>query len=374
MIPPGSTTPVHDHLTWGLIGLYKGRQQEIVYRRVDQGETEGHAKLEVLEVRELKPGDIYYLLPPEGDIHAVKTITRFAPSVSIHVLGNGTGCVWRNQYNLKKVYALFALDTPTHPVKRRKIMPKFDIPQPPVFDRVEDERLYRKQRLAAALRIFARLGFSEGIAGHITARDPEFPDHFWVNPFGVYFGHICVSNLILVDTEGEVVKGNYPVNRAAFAIHSQVHEARLDIIAAAHAHSLYGKTWSTLHRLLDPLTQDACAFYEDHELFDEYKGVVLDPSEGKRIAEALGNKKAIILPNHGHLTVGHTVDEAAWWYITFERSAQAQLLAEAAGKPIPIDPDTARLAQSQVGKHKHGWFSFQPLYDKIVREEPDLLD
>ena len=69
---------------------------------MDQGETEGHAKLEVLEVLELKSGDIYYLLPPQGDIHAVKTITRFAPSVSIHVLGNDTGCVWRNQYNLKQ--------------------------------------------------------------------------------------------------------------------------------------------------------------------------------------------------------------------------------------------------------------------------------
>lgn len=252
-------------------------------------------------------------------------------------------------------------------------MPKFERSQPPVFERVEDERLHRKQRLAAAFRLFARFGFSEGTAGHITARDPEFTDHFWVNPFGVYFGHIRVSDLILVDREGEVVKGNYPVNRAAFAIHSQVHEARPDIVAAAHAHSLYGKAWSSLHRLLDPLTQDACAFYEDHALFKDYNGVVLDTKEGKRIAEALGNKKAVILRNHGHLTVGQTVDEAAWWYISFERSAQAQLLAEAAGKPIPIDPDTARFAQSQVGRHLRGWFSFQPLYERIVREEPNLL-
>lgn len=99
VIPPGSTTPVHDHLAWGLIGLYKGRQEETVYQRVDKGNEEGHAKLEVVEVRQLKPGDIYQLLPPEGDIHAVKTTTIFAPSVSIHVLGNDTGCIWRHQYN-----------------------------------------------------------------------------------------------------------------------------------------------------------------------------------------------------------------------------------------------------------------------------------
>lgn len=127
-------------------------------------------------------------------------------------------------------------------------------------------------------------------------------------------------------------------------------------------------------RLLDPLTQDACAFYQDHALFDDYKGVVLDTSEGQRLAQALGAKKAIILRNHGILTVGHTVDEAAWWYISLERSCQAQLLAEAAGKPIAIDDEIATLTQTQVGTHYGGWFSFQPLYDRIVKEEPDLLE
>ncbi|OKH41324.1 class II aldolase/adducin family protein [Calothrix sp. HK-06] len=263
---------------------------------------------------------------------------------------------------------------PTLLVKRKKTMSQFDRPEPPIFQTVEEERLHRKQRLAAAFRLFARFGFSEGIAGHITARDPEFTDHFWVNPLGTYFGHIRVSNLILVDREGEVVKGNARLNRAAFAIHSQIHEARPDVIAAAHAHSLYGKSWSTLGRLLDPLTQDACAFYQDHALFDDYKGVVLDTSEGQRLAQALGAKKAIILRNHGILTVGHTVDEAAWWFITLERSCQAQLLAEAAGKPIAIDDEIATLTQTQVGTHDGGWFSFQPLYDRIVKEEPDLLE
>ena len=253
-------------------------------------------------------------------------------------------------------------------------MSKIDLPQPPTFERVEDERLHRKQRLAAAFRLFARYGFDEGIAGHITARDPELADHFWVNPFGMYFGHIRVSDLLLVNHKGEVVEGDKPVNVAAFAIHSQVHQARPDVVAAAHAHSTYGKSWSSLGRLLDPLTQDACSFYEDHSLFDDYTGVVLDTQEGKRIATALGDRKAAILRNHGLLTVGHSVDEAAWWFITMDRSCQAQLMAEAAGKPVVIDPDTASLTYSQIGSHYMGWFSFQSLYDKIVRQEPDLLD
>ncbi|WP_040483810.1 class II aldolase/adducin family protein [Lyngbya aestuarii] len=251
---------------------------------------------------------------------------------------------------------------------------KFDLPQPPTFETIEAERQHRKQRLAAALRLFADYGFDEGVAGHITARDPEWPDLFWVNPFGMYFGQIRVSDLLLVNQKGEVVQGDKPVNAAAFAIHSQIHQARPDVVAAAHAHSIHGKAWSCLGRRLDPLTQDACAFYQDHALFDDYTGVVLDLSEGKRIAQTLGERKALILRNHGLLTVGHSVDETAWWFITMERSAQAQLMAEAAGKPILIEPDVASLTYSQIGSHFMGWFSFQSLYDKIVRQQPDLLE
>lgn len=247
-------------------------------------------------------------------------------------------------------------------------------PPMPVFQTVAEERLHRKQRLASAFRLFAKFGFSEGVAGHITARDPELHDHFWVNPFGMHFAHIRVSDLILVNEKGDVVEGNRPVNEAAFAIHSRLHMARPDVVAAAHAHSLYGKTWASLGRLLDPLTQDACAFYEDHALFDPFSGVVLSEGEGVKLAAALGNKKAAILQNHGILTVGATIEAAAWWYISMEDAARAQLLAEAAGTPKPIPHDVAKLTHSQVGTEQGGYYSFQPLWDWIVAEEPDLLD
>jgi ribulose-5-phosphate 4-epimerase/fuculose-1-phosphate aldolase len=253
-------------------------------------------------------------------------------------------------------------------------MPELKIPMPPQFTSVDEERTYRKQRLAAGFRLFSRFGFDEGVAGHITARDPELTDHFWVNPFGMHFGHIRASDLLLVNHEGDVVQGDRPVNAAAFAIHSQVHAARPDAVAAAHSHSTYGRAFSTLGKPLSPITQDACAFYDDHAVFDDYTGVVLDIEEGKRIAHALGDGKAAILRNHGLLTVGQSVDEAVWWFITMERSCQVQLLAEAAGDPVLIDPEMAALTSTQVGSHIAGWFSFQPLYDRIVREQPDLLD
>ena len=102
--------------------------------------------------------------------------------------------------------------------------------------------------------------------------------------------------------------------------------------------------------------------------------MVLDVEEGKRIAHALADNKAAILRNHGLLTVGTTVDAAAWWYITMDRSCHVQLMAEAAGDPISIDDECARQTHSQVGGRLAGWLSFQPLYDKIVHEQPDLLE
>ena len=97
VVPPRSATPVHDHLAWGLVGLYAGEQEELVYQH--QGaHDEQHADLLVAERNHLRSGDFYVLLPPDGDIHGVATISE-QPSVSIHLLGNDTGCVWRHAYS-----------------------------------------------------------------------------------------------------------------------------------------------------------------------------------------------------------------------------------------------------------------------------------
>ena len=153
-----------------------------------------------------------------------------------------------------------------------------------------------------------------------------------------------------------------------------MHQARPDVIGAAHSHSLYGKALSATGQRIEPLTQDACAFYEDHELFDDYTGVVNDPLEGQRIAAALGPSRAIILRNHGLLTAATSVDAAAWWFITMERTCQAQLIAKAAGPTVSISPDAAKVTYGQVGSEFAGWFQFQPLYEQIIRTDPDLFD
>jgi ribulose-5-phosphate 4-epimerase/fuculose-1-phosphate aldolase len=248
---------------------------------------------------------------------------------------------------------------------------------PPAFTNVEDERRHRKARLAAAYRIYSRLGYDHWVTGHITVRDPEFPDQFWVNPFPMSWHEIHSSDLLLVDSAGEVVCGDWPVNGAAFAVHAAVHRSRPDVIAVAHAHTPYGQAWAATGRPIEAITQDACAFYGDHAIFDGFSGVVYDAEEGNRLARALGGNKALVLRHHGLLTVGRTVDEAAFWLHLLEKVCQTHLLLAATmpGAELPtIDPTQAGRTHDQVGQSLHGWLGFQPLWAKIISEEPDLLD
>ena len=242
------------------------------------------------------------------------------------------------------------------------------------FANPAEERRNQLEKLAAGFRLFDYFGFNEGVAGHITYRDPEFKDHFWVNPLGVHFSQISVSDLLLVNHDGKVVQGDKDVNVAAFAIHSRLHKARPDVNAAAHSHSIYGRTFSTLGKLLDPISQDACAFYENQGIYKDFSGVVEEVDEGDEIAKALGDKKVAILQNHGILTTGPSVDIALWFYMSMERSCQAQLMAEAAGKPVVIPHETAIKTREFIANDIAAWASYQPAFDKIVKMQPDLLD
>jgi ribulose-5-phosphate 4-epimerase/fuculose-1-phosphate aldolase len=176
----------------------------------------------------------------------------------------------------------------------------------------------------------------------------------------MHFWQIRVSDLILVNEAGAVVLGDEPINAAAFAIHSAIHAARPDVHAACHAHSVHGKAWSVFGKPLDMMTQDALRFYKTHAVYESFGGIVLASEEGARIAECLGSgNKAVILQNYGLLTVGGSVDEAAFWFLSLEKSCQVQLLADAASagnghsKRIVGDEEAA-FTYRQVG----GEFSF----------------
>ena len=252
---------------------------------------------------------------------------------------------------------------------------KLNFPKPPTFDDPYKERAYLKGRLAAAFRIFGKYGFDEGVAGHITLRDPVDPNTFWVNPFGVAFSLMKASDLILVNHDGVVIDGGEVrlLNTAAYMIHSAIHAARPDVMCAAHSHSIYGRTFCSLGRKLDTITQDSCAFHNDHVLYESFNGIVLVEEEGKNIAKALGNCKAALLQNHGLLTVGKSIEETVFWFVSLEKCCRAQLMADAAaggrgGETIKIGEEEAMYTRKTVGSNLAGYFSAKPLFDVIHKE------
>ncbi|KAE8359958.1 class II aldolase/adducin N-terminal [Aspergillus caelatus] len=211
----------------------------------------------------------------------------------------------------------------------------YSFPGIPKFDDPYKSRQWQLEHMAAAFRVFARKGFTEGTAGHISLRDPVQPNTFWINPFGVHFGMLKASDMVQIDEEGQVIGGNkVAVNAAGFKIHSAIHKARPDINAACHTHSVAGKAWSTFGRPLDIISQDTCTFLGIQTVYEDFGGIVLEDAESERITEALGEKnRVVILQNHGILTTGATVDEAAYLFTLMERSCEIQLMVDSTNLP-----------------------------------------
>lgn len=250
-------------------------------------------------------------------------------------------------------------------------------PRRPVFTDIEEERLYRKQRLVAACRAFARHSLDYGFAGHLTVRDPERPECYWTNPMAVHFSQVKLSNLILANHDGEVLEGVYALNQAGFILHAAVHNAHPDIVAMCHMHTVYGTAWAALGRPLDPISQDAACFYEDQVVIKEAAGAVaVEQDAGTQVAGAIKNAKAIIHQNHGLITVSrHSIEAAAFWFIALERCCQQQLLVEATGlKPKMVPPESARYSREHVGSEYIGWLHFQPIYEELLINNPDMFD
>ena len=267
--------------------------------------------------------------------------------------------------------------------------PGFLEPPKLAFSSPEEEREYIKGRLAGAYRIFGHFGLNEGLAGHITVRDPIEPDTFWVNPFGVDFNLIKKSDLLRVDHKGKILDhGKVKVlNKAAFLIHGAIHEARPDVMCAAHTHSVHGRAYCALGKPLDLLSLESCIYHnvslhnpspllipltsagQDHVVF-EGKGIVLAEDEGCDIAQALGDKKAAMLRNHGLLTVGHTIEEAVAWFHVLDKCCHVNLLADAAAngrgaETVKISDEEAEYTRGVVGSHKAGDMMGRALFDLI---------
>jgi ribulose-5-phosphate 4-epimerase/fuculose-1-phosphate aldolase len=156
-------------------------------------------------------------------------------------------------------------------------------------------------------------------------------------------------------------------------IHHAVHIARPDVNCVAHSHSIYGRSFCSLGKTLDTITQDSCAFHNDIALYSSFRGIVLAEDEGIAIAAALGQKKAALLQNHGLLTCGQSIESTIFWFMSLEKCCHAQLLADAAaggtgGQTVKIDEKDAAYTYKTVGTERAGWFSAKPTFDMMEHE------
>lgn len=225
----------------------------------------------------------------------------------------------------------------------------------PVFTDPAQSRAHRKRRLALAYRLFGVLHWGEQGDGHISARDPERLDCFWLLRYGVPFGSATIDDLVLVGPGGRVVDGHGEINPAAYYIHGPVHDARPDVVSVAHTHTPYGTPWSACAEPFSMICQEAAAFHRSTAVFDDGEVDILGVDGGKRIAVALGECKLVILRNHGLLTAGTDVDETVGWYLMAERVAEVHCKAP---RSRPISDDDAGRTAAVATESSVGWKAF----------------
>lgn len=234
----------------------------------------------------------------------------------------------------------------------------------------EEIRAHRKHQVALGYRLLAAQRWGDLGDGHISARDPERTDCFWLLRYGVSYHEAKVSDLVLVGPDGTLAEGEGFVNEAAYFIHHPILAARPEAVSACHVHTGWGTPFSAEVRPLEPITQEACIFFEDHAIFDDEEVQVQSVEAGARIAAALGNKRAIILRNHGLLTVAERVDEAVGSFVFMERAAEAHMKARDA---VPISAEAARFARKDQVRYGAGRIGFRALVARHI-PDPSVVD
>ena len=222
---------------------------------------------------------------------------------------------------------------------------------------IEALRDERKRQVALGYRVFAALGWGDLGDGHISARDPERTDCFWLLDTNVAFRDADVESLVLVNPDGTVANGQRSTNWPAYYIHHPILAARPDVVSVAHTHTPFGTPFAASASLLEPITQEACIFYEDHALFDDEEVQVQSLECGTRIAQVLGRNRGVVLRNHGLLTAGPSVKHSVATFVMMERVAEAHLRAR---DPKPISHNAALYAKADLtaASYLHSVFDF----------------
>ena len=227
---------------------------------------------------------------------------------------------------------------------------------------IEAERLRRKREVALGYRIFASLRWGDLGDGHITARDPEHTDCMWLLRYPVGFERATIDDLVLVRADGTTVDGR-PINTTAYRIHHPIHAARDDVVGVAHTHTPWGTPFCATGRGLEPITQEACQFYDRWAFFDDEEVQVLSSAGGERIAQALGQNQVVLLRSHGLLSTGTSVAETISAFVTLERVTEALMKAPNA---TPISTEAAIIARDDLLGQRSQELSFEFLVQRHV--------
>lgn len=235
-----------------------------------------------------------------------------------------------------------------------------------------------RRDLAAALRLAARYGLQEGICNHFSIVVPGAEDRFLVNPLGLHWSEIRASDLAVVDRDGRVVEGNYPVEPTAFFIHWRIHRAHRGVACVLHTHMPYATALTLLEDgRLEPVSQTSLKFHNRIAYDDDYSGLALDEAEGDRMAACMGDKPVLFLANHGVIVTGNSIAEAFDDLYYLERAAQAQVLAGSSGRPLRrVRQDIIELTAGQMRREheQSAALHFAALKRILDREEPDYAD
>ncbi len=245
-------------------------------------------------------------------------------------------------------------------------------------DKVTPAEWQARVDLAAAYRLVAHYDMSDMMANHISAAVPGEKGAFLINAYGMLYEEITASSLIKIDIDGNVLAKpdfgglDYGINKAGYVIHGAIHKARHDVACVIHTHTWAGMALSALDCGVLPITQTAMRFLKIG--YHDYQGVVLDQGEEESLLRDLGQGEALILRNHGLLTVGKTIGEAFNWMHRLELAARAQLAAMATGQkiiPVPekVLHETYMNYQPQT-RRPYGLMEWPALLRKLDRLDP----
>jgi len=226
-------------------------------------------------------------------------------------------------------------------------------------------------RLAACYRVFDLLGWTELIFNHITLRVPGPETIFLINPFGLHYREVRASNLLAVDIRGTPVRpSDYPVNLAGFVTHSAIHGAIQAAHCVMHTHTTAGSAVACLE---EGLSHDSFYGAQLHGrvAYHDFEGVTVNPDEQARMIASIGEKRVVILRNHGLLTWGQTLEEAFMWLWLLQRACELQVAAAQTGRVRRLSSQV--LAQTHVEAAGEQPSVCRAAFDALVRQV-DAMD